>query len=53
VDDIDKEVINSAPSLKIIANCAVGYNNIDTSEAKKKGILVTNTPGVLTETLEF
>jgi glyoxylate reductase len=50
VDDIDKEVINSAPSLKIIANCAVGYNNIDTSEAKKKGILVTNTPGVLTET---
>jgi glyoxylate reductase len=50
VDDIDKEVINSAPSLKIIANCAVGYNNVDTTEAKKKGILVTNTPGVLTET---
>ncbi|GAH43588.1 unnamed protein product, partial [marine sediment metagenome] len=50
VDDIDKKIIDSAPSLKIIANCAVGYNNIDISEAKKKGILVTNTPGVLTET---
>lgn len=50
VDNIDKEVIGSAHSLKIIANCAVGYNNIDIREAKKKGILVTNTPGVLTET---
>ncbi len=50
VDNIDKEVIDSAHSLKIIANCAVGYNNIDIREAKKKGILVTNTPGVLTET---
>ena len=49
VDDIDKEVIDSAPSLKIIANCAVGYNNIDIAYAKKKGIFVTNTPGVLTE----
>lgn len=50
VDKIDKEVIDSAPSLKIIANCAVGYNNIDVSYAKKKGLFVTNTPGVLTET---
>jgi len=50
VDTIDKEILDSAHSLKIIANCAVGYNNIDTEEAKKKGILVTNTPGVLTET---
>ena len=50
VDTIDKEVLDSAQSLKIIANCAVGYNNIDTEEAKKRGILVTNTPGVLTET---
>lgn len=50
VDNIDREVIDSAPSLKIIANCAVGYNNIDISYAKKKEILVTNTPGVLTET---
>jgi glyoxylate reductase len=50
VDTIDKEVLDSAHSLKIIANCAVGYNNIDIKEAKKRGILVTNTPGVLTET---
>jgi glyoxylate reductase len=50
VDKIDKEVIETAPSLKIIANCAVGYNNIDTAYAKKKSIFVTNTPDVLTET---
>ena len=50
VDTIDKEVLDSAKSLKIIANCAVGYNNIDIKEAKKRGVLVTNTPGVLTET---
>jgi glyoxylate reductase len=50
VDPIDKDVIDSARSLKIIANCAVGYDNIDIQEAKKRGILVTNTPGVLTET---
>lgn len=50
VDDIDEEVIDSAPRLKIIANCAVGYDNIDIASARKRGILVTNTPGVLTET---
>jgi len=47
-DQIDKEVINSIPNLKIIANYAVGYNNIDLSVAKKRGIIVTNTPDVLT-----
>jgi glyoxylate reductase len=50
VDPIDKNVIDSARFLKIIANCAVGYDNIDIKEAKKRGIMVTNTPGVLTET---
>ncbi len=50
VDPIDKDVIDSARSLKIIANCAVGYDNIDIKEAKKREILVTNTPGILTET---
>lgn len=49
-DVIDREVIDSAPGLKIIANCAVGYNNIDLAYARLKGILVTNTPDVLTET---
>ncbi|MFC2165122.1 2-hydroxyacid dehydrogenase [Acidobacteriota bacterium] len=47
---IDKEIMDSAPQLKIIANCAVGYDNIDIGYAKQKGIMVTNTPGVLTET---
>lgn len=50
VDTIDRDIIDSAPQLKIIANCAVGYDNIDIKYAKEKGILVTNTPGVLTET---
>ncbi len=50
-DVIDKEVMEAAgPRLKVIANYAVGYNNIDVEEATKRGIMVTNTPGVLTET---
>lgn len=49
-DTIDKEIIAAAGSLKIIANYAVGYNNIDITAATKKRIAVTNTPGVLTET---
>jgi len=50
VDSIDKDVMDAAPGLVIIANCAVGYDNIDMTYAKQKGILVTNTPGILTET---
>lgn len=50
VDTIDRDVIDAAPQLKIIANCAVGYDNIDVAHAREKEILVTNTPGVLTET---
>ncbi len=49
-DEIDREVIAAASRLRIIANCAVGYDNIDLASARAKGILVTNTPGVLTET---
>ncbi len=50
-DMIDKEVFDAAgPNLKIVANYAVGYNNIDVEEATRRGIMVTNTPGVLTET---
>ncbi|HZW57595.1 MAG TPA: D-glycerate dehydrogenase [Nitrososphaerales archaeon] len=47
---IDSEVMSKAPKLKVISNCAVGYDNIDVKEATKRGILVGNTPGVLTET---
>lgn len=49
-DTIDEEVISRAKHLQIISNVAVGYNNIDVQAATKKGIIVTNTPGVLTET---
>jgi len=50
-DTIDAEVMDAAgPQLKIIANYAVGYNNIDVPAATVRGIAVTNTPGVLTET---
>ena len=48
-DPIDRGVIDAAPALKVIANVAVGYNNIDVAYAKAKGIAVTNTPDVLTE----
>ncbi|MBX9879100.1 MAG: D-glycerate dehydrogenase [Candidatus Obscuribacterales bacterium] len=44
---ITKDVIDHNPTLKLIANVAVGYDNIDVEEATKKEILVLNTPGVL------
>lgn len=49
-DKIDAEVYNAVPNLKIVAQMAVGFDNIDVAEATKRGIVVTNTPGVLTET---
>lgn len=48
-DSIDKDVIEAAKNCKIFANYAVGFNNIDLKLAKEKNILVTNTPGVLTD----
>src|SRR3989344_6287837 len=47
-NQIDGEVFDAVPSVKIFANYAVGYNNIDVAEAAKRGIVVTNTPGALT-----
>lgn len=49
-DKIDAEVFDAAPRLKIVSQIAVGFDNIDLNEATKRGIYVTNTPGVLTET---
>ena len=49
-DTIDGELLDANPNLKIVANYAVGFNNIDVEAATKRGIPVTNTPGVLTET---
>jgi glyoxylate reductase len=48
-DRVDKEVLDSAPYLKMIANLAVGYDNIDVAAATLRGIPVSNTPGVLTD----
>jgi len=50
-DAIDGEIFDAVPSAKIFANYAVGYNNINIQEAKKRNIIITNTPGVLTETV--
>lgn len=50
-DKIDAEVMENGKNLKVIANYAVGIDNIDIAEATKRGIFVTNTPGVLTETV--
>jgi glyoxylate reductase len=47
-DRIDRELIEGAANLRIIANIAVGYDNIDLAAARERGIIVTNTPGVLT-----
>ncbi len=49
-DTIDAEVLGSAPGLKVVADVAVGYNNVDVAAATARGIVVTNTPEVLTET---
>lgn len=47
---IDAEVLEAAgPSLVVVSNYAVGYDNIDVAEATRRGVLVTNTPGVLTD----
>ena len=49
-DKIDAEVFDAAPKLKIVSQLAVGFDNIDIPEAAKRGIYVTNTPEVLTDT---
>ena len=48
-DKVDASVFDAAPRCRMFANFAVGYNNIDVAEATRRGIVVTNTPGVLTE----
>jgi len=50
ISSIDDEVLAAAPTVKIVANVAVGYNNIDVAAARRRGVVVTNTPDVLTET---
>ena len=47
---VSEAVIAASPRLRVIAVAAVGYNLVDVAAATRRGILVTNTPGVLTET---
>ncbi|MGE8006554.1 2-hydroxyacid dehydrogenase [Lysinibacillus sp. NPDC093216] len=49
-DQVDEELLLHAPNLKLVTNLAVGYNNIDVKALRKRGIMATNTPGVLTNT---
>jgi len=46
---VDRELFDAAPKLKVVANFAVGYDNVDVAEASRRGIVVCNTPDVLTE----
>ncbi|MEH7791840.1 2-hydroxyacid dehydrogenase [Bacillus safensis] len=48
-DQIDEPLLSKAPNIKVVANLAVGYDNIDLEAAKKRGITVCHTPDVLTE----
>ena len=50
MDKVDEGVLANAPDLKVISNIAVGYNNIDVAACTRRGIRVTNTPGVLDDT---
>ena len=47
-DRVDEELLGCAPQLKMVANCAVGFDNVDLAAASRKGVWVSNTPGVLT-----
>lgn len=46
----DSAFFDACPSVKVVSNIAVGYNNIDVAEASRRGVMVTNTPGVLDDT---
>jgi glyoxylate reductase len=50
-EQIDRTILDAGSALKIVANVAVGYNNIDVAYARSRGVIVTNTPDVLTESV--
>ena len=49
-DRVDAALLDAAPRLRVVSNYAVGYDNVDLAAATARGVLVTNTPDVLTET---
>jgi len=50
LDKIDDELLTAAPHLKVVSNVAVGFDNFDLATATRHGVMLTNTPGVLTDT---
>jgi glyoxylate reductase len=50
-DRVDAELLDRAPRLRVVANVAVGFDNIEVPAATERGVVITNTPGVLTETV--
>lgn len=50
-DRIDGPLLDAAPRLRVVSNYAVGFDNIDVDAATARGVVITNTPGVLTETV--
>jgi glyoxylate reductase len=49
-DEIDSELMDAAPRLRVISNYAIGYDNVDVRAATERGIMVCHTPGILTDT---
>jgi glyoxylate reductase len=49
-ETIDEELLAARPGLRVVSNVAVGYNNVDVAACTRRGVVVTNTPDVLTET---
>src|SRR5256885_10988410 len=47
---VNEELLRAAPKLRIASNVAVGFDNIDLTDCTKRGVVATNTPGVLDET---
>ena len=50
-DRVDAALLDAAPRLRVVSNYAVGYDNVDLAAATARGVLITNTPGVLDETV--
>lgn len=48
-DRVDAALLDAAPGLRVVANLAVGYDNLDVAELRRRGVAASNTPGVLTE----
>ena len=48
-DQVDAALLDACPALVVVANCAVGYDNLDLAELARRNIVASNTPGVLTE----